>query len=101
MKEHDLQNLILDYLAAKRVFHYRNNSGAMAKEYKGKRYFIKFGAVGSPDIIAVKNGIYVGIECKNGTAVQNESQVEFQKNLEKAGGKYILARSLEDVIENL
>jgi hypothetical protein len=101
MTEKELQKLILDYLAVKRIFHYRNNSGVMFSEYKGKKRMVRFGATGSPDIIVVQNGIYVGIEVKNATSVQNEAQVEFQQALEKAGGRYILARSLDDVIQNL
>jgi hypothetical protein len=101
MTEKDLQKLILDYLSVKRIFHYRNNSGVMFSEYKGKKRMVRFGATGSPDIVAVKNGIYVGIEVKNATASQNEAQVAFQQALEKAGGRYLLARSLEDVIQNL
>lgn len=101
MTEKELQKLIMDYLSAKRIFHYRNNSGVMFSEYKGKKRMVRFGSVGSPDIVCVQNGIYVGIEVKNATAVQNESQVAFQQALTKAGGRYILARSLEDVINNL
>jgi hypothetical protein len=101
MKEHDLQNLILDYLSAKRIFHYRNNSGAMAKEYNGKKYFMRFGCPGSPDIVCVINGLYVGIECKGEKGKQSETQKEFQKNLEYSGGKYILAYSLDDVLVSL
>jgi hypothetical protein len=101
MTEKELQKLILDYLAVKRIFHYRNNSGVMFSEYKGKKRMVRFGTTGSPDIIVVQNGIYVGIEVKNATSVQNEAQVDFQQALEKAGGRYILARSLDDVIQNL
>jgi hypothetical protein len=99
MKEHDLQNLILDYLSAKRIFHYRNNSGAMAKEYNGKKYFMRFGCPGSPDIVCVINGQYIGIEVKGEKGKQNDNQKDFQEELEDSGGKYILAYCLEDVIE--
>lgn len=101
MKENDLQRLILDYLVAKRIFHYRNNSGAMVSEYKGKKRFMRFGASGSPDIICVINGQYVGIECKGEKGKQGDSQKLFQANLESAGGKYILAWCLEDLIKLL
>lgn len=96
--EHEIQKSILDYLAASRIFHYRNNTGAFKSEYKGRKRFIQFGAKGSPDIIAVINGIYVGIEVKDHKGSQNVNQINFQKDLENAGGKYILARSVDDVI---
>ena len=98
MKESEIQKQILDYLTLKRVFHYRNNSGAMQGEHKGKKWFMRFGALGSPDIIAVVGGQFIGIEVKAPKGKQSDHQKEFQKNLEAAGGRYILAYSLEDVI---
>src|SRR5438876_1170141 len=47
MKESDIQRQILDYLALRRIFHYRNNSGAFVDS---KKHFYRFGALGSPDI---------------------------------------------------
>jgi hypothetical protein len=32
---------------------------------------------------------------------QNENQIEFQRELEKAGGMYIVAHSLDDVARQL
>lgn len=84
------------YLTLKKVFHYRNNSGAMKVREGG---FIRFGAVGSPDIIAVVDGRYVGIECKMGSGRQSPAQKEFQQALEQAGGQYFLVRSIDDLIE--
>lgn len=98
-KESDIQKTILEWLTWKKVFHYRNNSGASPRESNGKRYYIRFGERGSPDIICVIDGKYVGIECKTSKGKQSESQIEFQKRLEDAGGVYFLARSLEDVID--
>jgi hypothetical protein len=95
--EHSTQSAILDYLTLVGVFHYRNNSGAMAGEYKGKKWFMRFGAVGSPDIVAVVDGRYIGIEVKGTGGKQSEAQKQFQEKLEKAGGRYILAYSLEDI----
>jgi hypothetical protein len=69
----------------------------MVSEYKGKVRFMRFGAVGSPDIICVVNGQFVGIECKAPKKYQTPNQKEFQQQLETAGGKYILAHDLDDV----
>jgi hypothetical protein len=98
MNESDLQRQILDYLALKGIFHYRNNSGAFDNGHGG---FYRFGAVGSPDIICVVNGRYVGIELKAPKGKQSDHQKEFQRQLELAGGTYILGYSLEDVITGL
>jgi hypothetical protein len=98
MKESYVQRQILDYLALKGIFHYRNNSGAFKRD---DGHFYRFGALGSPDIICVIKGQYVGIEVKAPKGKQSEHQKEFQKNLESAGGKYILAYSLDDVMLSL
>lgn len=94
MKESDVQGAILQYLALKRIFHYRNNSGGFRD---AQNHFYRFGAVGSPDIVCVVNGQYVGIEVKKPGGRQSEHQKEFQRRLEEAGGRYILARSIDDV----
>ena len=83
------------------IFHYRSNSGAaVVGEGKGKR-FLRFGTKGSPDIVCVINGNYVGIEVKGMKGYQSPDQKLFQEALEEVGGRYILARSLDDVIEGL
>jgi len=93
MKEKDLQRLILDWLAAKRIFAWRNNSGAFVRD----NHFYRFGSQGSPDIFAVKNSKAFGIEVKGPKGKQSLGQREWQKGFEQAGGKYILAYALEDV----
>ena len=96
--EKDIQRGILDYLTMKGIFHWRNNTGSFSSEYKGKSRFISFGAPGSPDIIAVRNGTCYGIEVKRPKGVQSESQKEFERAFTKAGGVYVLARSIDDVL---
>jgi hypothetical protein len=95
VKESEIQKQILDYLALRHIFHYRNNSGAFKRE---DGHFYRFGATGSPDIVCVINGQYVGIEVKAPKGKQSEHQKAFQEELERAGGIYILAHSLDEVI---
>jgi hypothetical protein len=57
--------------------------------------------VGAPDTICVIDGQFVGIEVKAPKGKQNDHQKDFERNLVAAGGKYILAFSLEDVIESV
>lgn len=54
---------------------------------------IPFGFLGSPDIIACIRGRFVGIEVKTATGTQEKSQENFQREFERAGGLYILART--------
>ena len=98
MQEKIIQNQIIDYLRYKGIFFYRNNSGA----FKRDEHFYRFGAPGSPDIICVINGQYVGIEVKGDKyGKQSKYQKRFEEDLIRAGGKYILAKSVEDVIKNI
>lgn len=95
-QESEIQNTILAYLKYRRVFHWRQNSGAgMMKQGAGMR-FIRFGINGAPDIFAIKDGIIYGLEIKSKIGVQNPNQKEFQKEFEKAGGVYSLVRCIED-----
>jgi hypothetical protein len=66
-----------------------------------QKHFYRFGALGSPDIICVIEGQFVGIEVKAPKGKQSEHQKEFRKKLEAAGGKYLLTYSLDDVIDGL
>ena len=75
----------------KRIFHYRNNSGAFIDSQK---HFYRFGAVGSWKARyrmcdCVIDGQYVGIEVKGLKGKQSEHQKTFQKALESAGGRYV------------
>lgn len=90
-----VQRAVLDYLALKRIFHWRNNSGALRTERGG---FIKFGAVGSPDIFAIHNGVIYGFEIKDVKGRLSDGQKVFQEGMNKAGGQYIVVRSIDDVI---
>jgi len=60
---------------------------------------MSFGAVGAPDVFVVKDGAIYGLEVKSKIGKQNDNQKVFQEGFEKAGGRYFLVRSLEDVIK--
>lgn len=90
IKESDIQRSILDWLAYQRIFHYRNNSGGFKDT---SQHFYRFGATGSPDIVCVIEGKFIGIEVKASNGRQSDAQKDFQQRLEAAGGLYVLARS--------
>jgi len=54
---------------------------------------------GVSDLIAIKDGKVIFIECKSQHAKSRQSgeQLIFQQQIEKHGGIYVLARSYEDV----
>ncbi len=57
---------------------------------------------GAPDRIAIKGGQVYFIEVKKPKGgIQSEYQIQFQKDVERQGGKYMLVRCLEDLIKGL
>lgn len=99
--EHQIQSAIMDYLKAKKIFHWRNNSGAMLKTYKDKTFMVRFGAVGSPDIFVLKNGKLYGIEVKSATGKMRPEQILFGAMIEENGGIFFVARSVDEVAKYL
>lgn len=98
MSEKEIQKLIIEWLWWNKIFHFRQNTGAFATKAGG---FYRFGTPGSPDIICVIDGKFIGIEVKAKGGKQSPAQKEFQGKLVMAGGQYILAYDLDDVIEVL
>jgi len=94
ISEKDTQRTILDYLDKKRIFHWRNNSGAFKSELGG---FYRFGQTGSPDIFMVIDGKIYGLEVKSSIGKQSDSQKDWQERFEKVGGIYLLLKSFEDL----
>ena len=110
MKESDIQKAILAWLAAKHILAFRMNTGAMAGEHNGKKRFMRFGTPGMADILAFPVFLKVctcdeerqqifptWIEVKAEKGKQSEFQKSFQAQVEEAGHRYILAKSVEDV----
>lgn len=101
MKERDTQKAILDYLAATGVLAFRMNTGAVKLDER----FMRFGVPGMADILAFCDRCHrivpLWIECKSATGRQSELQRSFQSQVERHGHGYILARSLDDVINAL
>lgn len=72
---------------------YLESVGAFWSAVKGGAH----SKTGDPDLIACHQGRYYGIEAKTDIGRQSEWQKLRQAEIEKAGGVYILARSVEDV----
>jgi hypothetical protein len=103
MSERDTQKAILEWLLWKKVFHWRNNSGAfvMPATDRHRRRFFRAGAVGSPDIFCVRKGKIIGVEVKSEKGRQSVSQKVFEVGLLNAGGIYLLVRSLNEFEKRL
>ena len=64
--------------------------------------FISFGLKGSADLSGiVSGGVRLEIECKTGEATQSKEQLAFESMINRMGGIYILARSVEQAYDQL
>lgn len=87
--EKDIRRVCKDYLLVKGwfVFHLLQGLGSYP---------------GLSDMVAIKDGRVLFIEYKRpGKSKQSEKQLEFQAEIERMGGEYILVRCLEDLIERI
>lgn len=107
-REQDIQSAILIYVTSlPGSFFWRQNTGASKfSGDSGKNYYVKFGVKGSADIQGTLKtewgGQSIAIECKRlKGGVQSQDQKNWQRNFERGGGIYILARSVEDVRQRL
>ena len=102
MKETDIQRQILDFLKFCKVFAWRNNTRTVWVAGRP----IKYGIIGGGDIIGVlPGGRFLSIEVKSPkgqTAKKRaEAQEKFRDAINGAGGLAIVARSVEEVAEEL
>ena len=84
LKESEIQAQIRDYL--------RWNGWFVVKIHQSLGSYR-----GIADLYALRDGQHVWIEVKTDRGVQSEYQKKFQRDIEKHGGTYILARGIEDV----
>lgn len=105
-----IQKSIMDWLAAERILAFRMNTGAVKTDAR----FFRFGVPGMADIVSFHQvPVEFGedgwgtltkvcwIEVKTAKGRQSEFQKSFQRQVEEAGHRYVLARDLQDVIDAL
>ena len=61
----------------------------------------RYGTPGASDVIAIVAGAFVAIEVKTGTGRQTEAQRAFAEKVQRAGGRYVVVRSVEDAARAL
>lgn len=102
IKETDLKNQILDYLKLKGIYSWLTNTQGNYNPRTNSYYKNPRLLLGVSDIVGImSNGQMLTIECKVGKNKQSEAQKDFQINIEKNNGLYILAYSLDEVIKQL
>lgn len=99
MNESDVQKQCLEYLQAKGIYCWRNNTGVLRS---GGR-FVRFGMVGSADILGItKDGRFLAVECKREKGgVLSDEQKTFLFNISHNRGVAIVVNSLESMITQL
>lgn len=104
MKEKLIENHILRWLSLNGIFAWKNQSvgifDPVKKIYRKSNnpYHIK----GVSDIIGIlSDGRFLAIEVKSKTGKPSPEQINFIKQINDSGGKAFIARSLEDVQEEL
>lgn len=83
-----IKHQIKDYLDLKGIFHFPILQGLGA-------------AKGIPDRIAIRDGKFIAIEVKTPKGRLSDHQRQFRDQVWAAGGIYIEARSIEDVMKHL
>lgn len=78
------------------VWFHPPNGGARS-EREGAKFKAQGVKAGVADIVLVYQGRHYEIELKSATGKQSDSQIAWQAALEKAGGQYRLAKSVDDV----
>lgn len=91
----DLNKQIVDLGNYRGGFLWRNNTGAL----KVSGRFVRFGFVGSGDVIGIYHGHFVSIETKTGRDVASNKQIEFAEQVNRLGGFACFAHDIDEAIE--
>lgn len=108
--ESELLKIVMNYLAAERIFAIRMNTGAIKLEKR----FIRFGVPGMADVLAfpwyqgvckceaIHRQIHpLWLELKAKKNKQSDLQVSFQAQVQAEGHRYFVIRSLDDLKDAL
>jgi hypothetical protein len=85
-EETQIKHQIRDYLDLKGIFHFPVLQGLGA-------------ARGIPDRLICHHGKFIGLEVKARNGRLSPHQIQFRDRVEAAGGVYIEARSVDDIIK--
>jgi Holliday junction resolvase len=85
--ESQIQTYIKEYLA--------KSGWYVFKIHQQGKYCFK----GITDLIAIKNGLTIYVEVKAWKGKLSDDQIKFRDNIVSKGGKHLVARNLDNVIE--
>lgn len=96
MSETDLVQSILIRFGSRPDMRLWRANVLVARDQSGR--VVKSGVKGQADISGIlQGGRRIEIECKTATGRQTPEQIAWQRMIERFGGLYILARSVDDV----
>jgi hypothetical protein len=98
-EEKRIQNAIIREFGQRQDMRiWRQNTGVAS--FGGRK--VRFGVPGQADVTGViVGGRRLEIEVKSATGRQSKEQADYQRIIERFGGLYILARSVQDVRDAL
>lgn len=94
-----MQQILVEGSAIPQCLVWRQNVGLavpLRLAVQGDLTPIKFGVEGQADIGGCYRGICIQVETKSRTGKQREAQEAWQKATERAGGVYMMPRTMED-----
>jgi hypothetical protein len=98
LKESDIQAAICDYLSLKGYLFSRTNNSPIYDKTRGAfRALPKHTRRGWPDICLLHRGTFYAIEVKSASGKQSPEQTQLETEVVLSGGKYIVARSIDDI----
>ncbi len=99
MSETILVRAVLQALALRRIWSWRNNSGLTVLGAAKSRRVIKGAPAGSPDVLLIlPGGRLAGIECKTKTGTMLPSQVAWAEKAKRHGVRYGVVRSVSGAL---
>jgi len=96
----ELTDQVIKHIKSMGGVAYRINSTGNYNNGLGK-WIMSGQKKGLPDVIGILHGRFIGIEIKIGSDRQSEDQRKRQTEIEAAGGIYFLAKSFEQLKEDI
>lgn len=99
MSETEIQSAVLAYLTLRGHKFWRINSGAFKNDRGG---FYRMAPPGFPDLVGCpkvpigEKSQFTAVEIKTPTGRQSPAQKQMQQDIQAAGGRYLILRSIDD-----
>jgi len=100
--ELEIEKEIMFWLRSQKIEHFQTKvKGEVQSIGNGKAILKRATNPGFPDIVAIYKGYFVGIEVKRPGGVQSVDQQNMEKRIKAAGGIYVIATSVTELITKL